>query len=180
MIAIISGSNRKDNLTLSFAKRAYEILKEATDVHVELVDFSKFDTFTIDNQLYNKENQPKVIQTLQDNTIIPSTKFWFFVPEYNGSYPGVVKLVLDSLSTRAYGESFASKKACITGVASGRAGNLRGMDHLADVLNHLGVHVHPNKVPISSIHGFLDSNKNVMDGEVTKALEAQVEQLVSF
>ena len=180
MITVISGSNRKNNLTLHFAKYAYTLLKEKTETKVAFVDFSNFDTFPINNELYDKENQPTTVKMLQDDFIVPATKFWFFIPEYNGSYPGIVKLILDSLSVRAYKESFDSKKACITGVASGRAGNLRGMDHLAEVLSHLGVYVHPNKTPISSIYNFLDSDKNVKSETIKEVFEKQIQQLLSF
>ncbi len=180
MITIISGSNRKDNLTIKFAKYAYELIRKTTDTKVSLIDFSRLDTLEVDNQFYAKDDQPEVIKLLQDDSIIPATKFWFFVPEYNGSYPGIVKLVLDCLSVRASKESFEGKKACLTGIALGRAGNLRGMDHLADVLNHLGVHVHPNKAPISSIYNFFDSDKKIKPEEVEALLRKQVDELLIF
>ncbi|MEP3384093.1 MAG: NAD(P)H-dependent oxidoreductase, partial [Flavobacteriaceae bacterium] len=151
MITIISGSNRKDNKTFHFAKYAYEQLSREPNIEVKLLDLSELAGDIVSETMYKDSDQPQIIQQIQDTYFIPSTKFWFFVPEYNGSYPGIVKLLLDAMSIREYKPSFANKKACITGIASGRAGNLRGMDHLAEVLNHLGIHVHPNKNPISSI-----------------------------
>ncbi len=180
MITIISGSNRKNNKTLYFAKYAFEKLSQEVDDEVRLLDLSELEGNIVNELMYKDSDQPKLIQQIQDTYFIPSTKFWFFVPEYNGSYPGIVKLLLDSMSVREYKPSFDQKKACITGIASGRAGNLRGMDHLADVLNHLGMHVHPNKNPISSIFKLFDSEKNSINEAAEETLQKQIEQILTY
>lgn len=180
MITVISGSNRKNNKTLYFAKQAYQKLKEATEEEVVFLDLSKLDGGMITENMYKDVAQPHSIKEIQDRYFIPASKFWFFVPEYNGSYPGIVKLLLDAISVREIKKSFAEKKACITGIASGRAGNLRGMDHLADVLNHLGIHVHPDKSPISSIFKLLDAKDNSVQPEGIEILEKQLIQLLKF
>ncbi|MFD2586435.1 NADPH-dependent FMN reductase [Croceitalea marina] len=180
MITIISGSNRSNNKTLHFAKFAFELLQKTTDEKVLFLDLSTLDGSVVSQTMYKDSNQPEIIQHIQNTYFIPATKFWFFIPEYNGSYPGIVKLILDSMSVREYKNSFNDKKACITGIASGRAGNLRGMDHLADVLNHLGINVHSNKNPISSIYKLLDAESNKVNDETAKTLQIQISQLLKF
>ena len=56
------------------------------------------------------------------------------------------------------------KKAALSGVASGRAGNLRGIDHLTGILHHVGTTVMPQSLPLSSIASLCDDN-----GEINKA-----------
>ncbi|GMN09884.1 hypothetical protein MTsPCn9_19270 [Croceitalea sp. MTPC9] len=180
MITVISGSNRSNNKTVHFAKFVFEELKKNTDEEIRFLDLSSLDGSLVSETMYKDSEQPEIIQNIQNTYFIPANKFWFFVPEYNGSYPGIVKLVLDSISVRAYNESFANKKACITGIASGRAGNLRGMDHLADVLNHLGMYVHPNKNPISSIYKLLDKESNNVNIDTSEILKKQASQLLAF
>ena len=180
MITIISGSNRKNNKTIHFAKHVFEELKTVTQEEVKFLDISEFAGDVVNETMYKDSDQPMVVQYIQDEYFIPATKFWFFVPEYNGSYPGIVKLLLDSMSVREYQKSFAEKKACITGIASGRAGNLRGMDHLAEVLNHLGIHVHPNKNPISSIYKMLNSEDNTVNAEAKETLGKQIQQFLGY
>ncbi|MEK6153312.1 NAD(P)H-dependent oxidoreductase [Flavobacteriaceae bacterium 3-367] len=178
MITIVSGSNRKDNKTVHFARYVHrQLLKEAgTTVH--FLDLSGLEGNLITETMY--KDQPQTIQHIQDHYFIPSTKFWFFIPEYNGSYPGILKLILDAISVREYDKSFVDKRACITGIASGRAGNLRGMDHLAEVLNHLGMHVHPNKNPISSIYKLLDAENSLVDKDAEASLQKQMRQFLNF
>jgi len=180
MITVISGSNRKQNKTLHFAKYAYETLKAQTDLEVQFLDLSDIQGDMVSETMYKDSEQPQIIQHIQDTFFIPANRFWFFIPEYNGSYPGILKVMLDSMSVREYQNSFGQKKACITGIASGRAGNLRGMDHLSDVLNHLGMFVHPNKNPISSIFRVINKEDNSLTPDATESLQKQIDELLSF
>jgi len=95
---------------------------------------------------------------IQDNYIKPASKFIFIAPEYNGSIPGFLKLFIDACEVKP---CYHGKKACLVGVASGRAGNLRGMDHLTNILNHLKMTVYHNKLPISSIGNLVDEKGNL-------------------
>lgn len=179
MFSVISGSNRKLNRTLPFAQFGFDLLQQkATDT--QLVDLSKLSGSLIYDTMYSPEDQPEFIAQLQKNQFMPTDKFWFFVPEYNGSFPGVVKVLLDAMSTVDIKATFKNKKAMITGIASGRAGNLRGMDHLADVLNHLGVHVHPNKKPVSSIYQFLNEKNELVHDKIKEELRLQAEEFMNY
>ncbi len=71
------------------------------------------------------------------------------------------------------------KKALLTGVATGRAGNLRGMDHLSDVLHYLKMNVHYNKLPISVVDKVLDVNGRLNE-ETIKAINSQVSDFIDF
>ncbi len=178
MITIISGSNRVDNRTIPFAKYVYDqLVQEGHDA--QLLNLESLEGEIISSSMYSKTDQPNAIKEIQDQFFIPANKFWFFIPEYNGSYPGVLKVLIDIMSTRDLEETFKDKKASLTGIALGRAGNLRGMDHLAEVLNHVGIHVHPNKKPISSIYQMVDDSNVLIDDKIKNELSKQMIELLS-
>jgi NAD(P)H-dependent FMN reductase len=102
------------------------------------------------------------------------------VPEYNGSFPGSVKLFIDACTVREYSRNFKDKKAALVGIASGRAGNLRGMDHLTGVLNYLGMTVMPDKLPISSIFKLKNGNGEVTDEDTLKIMEAHAKAFTAY
>ena len=179
MYSIISGSNRKGNRTLPFAQYIYDGLSKRKTA-TRLLDLTHLSGELVYDTMYHPDTQPEYFQQLQQEQFIPTEKFWFFVPEYNGSYPGVIKILLDSMSTVDRESTFQNKKVMLTGIASGRAGNLRGMDHLADVLNHLGMHVHPNKKPISSIYRCLDKENVLVDDKIKGELDAQMEDFINY
>lgn len=180
MITIVSGSNRPNNFTSIFARYAFEYLKTETGGKCQYLDLLEVDPISLSSIRESQEKLSLELQALKEQYFLSVDKFWFFVPEYNGSIPGVFKLFLDVLSLHDLKPTFSGKKACITGTATGRAGNLRGMDHLADILNHLNVTVMPNKLPVSSIHKLIDDQRVLKDEETVRILKKQALSFMDF
>lgn len=104
---------------------------------------------------------------LQQTFFVPASKFIFIAPEYNGSYPGVLKLLIDSLDPSI---AIRRKKAAVLGLSSGRGGNMRGLDHLTGVLHYLQVQVMPFLASIPKIEDSFDEMG--LPGDKLKALIA--------
>jgi NAD(P)H-dependent FMN reductase len=114
---------------------------------------------------------------LENDILTPTNKFIFISPEYNGSIPGVLKLMFDISD---YKKAWWGKKALLTGVATGRGGNLRGLEHLTSILHYLKVNVHPNKLPISLVHNLMDEAGDIHDAWTVRAIDSQVEEFIQF
>jgi chromate reductase, NAD(P)H dehydrogenase (quinone) len=99
------------------------------------------------------------------------------VPEYNGTFPGVFKMLLDNSDIKT---AWWHKRAMLVGVAAGRAGNLRGLDHLTNILNYIKVLVLPSKVPISNIAAELTDAGHFASEATLKTAEAQVQDFLDF
>ncbi|MBW7840434.1 MAG: NAD(P)H-dependent oxidoreductase [Chitinophagaceae bacterium] len=130
--------------------------------------------FSMEN--FNPLKDEEAFKKAQDELLIPATKFVFVIPEYNGSYPGVLKAMIDRTDPRAV---WYYKKALLTGVSTGRAGNLRGMDHLADTLNFMRMTVHYNKLPISKVDHLLDADGH-LDEVTMSVIDRQVDEFIIF
>ncbi|MDQ2720934.1 MAG: NAD(P)H-dependent oxidoreductase [Bacteroidota bacterium] len=165
MYTIISGTNRVGSHTEKVAKEYQRILKEK---NIEAPVFSLVNVDVL-------HRSPEILK-IEKEILIPTKKFIFIIPEYNGSYPGVLKTLIDNSDIRS---SWQYKKALLTGVATGRAGNLRGMDHLADCLHYLKMNVHYNKLPISVIDKLLDENSH-LDKETLRLIEDQISEFIVF
>ncbi len=173
MITIISSSNRRGNKTQKFADYCLKWLKEqGEEVHVFSLDELPENLDL--NEVYNYESS--VFTDIAKKFIIPASKLYFVVPEYNGSIPGVLKLFMDGVKP----EYYAGKKAALLGVAAGRAGNLRGMDHLTDVLHYLQVEVMALKLPVSQIYNILDAEGNVIDEPTKMAINSQLTKFINY
>ena len=72
------------------------------------------------------------------------------------------------------------KSVCLTGVSSGRAGNIRGMEHLGSILHYLKMHVYHNKLPISQIDKIYAGQNNLVHEETVKNIEKQLEGFLKF
>jgi len=130
--------------------------------------------FTLEGiDLLNKKSE---FLQMEKEVLIPTKKFIFIIPEYNGSYPGILKMMIDYSDIR---KTWHYKKALLTGVSTGRAGNLRGMDHLADTLHYLKMTVHFNKLPISIIDKLIDQNGN-LNAETLRVIQLQLDEFLLF
>jgi NAD(P)H-dependent FMN reductase len=166
MYTIISGTNRPNSHTEKVANEYQKILKEK-NISTHL--------FTLKNIDVLKKNP--ALSAIETEFLIPTQKFIFIIPEYNGSFPGVLKAMIDTTDVK---KAWWWKKALLTGVSTGRAGNLRGMDHLSDSLQHMNVFVHPNKLPISSIDKVMDE-KGIIHSEITlQAIHKQIDEFIKF
>jgi NAD(P)H-dependent FMN reductase len=164
MITIISGTNRKHSNTYKIS-REYRHILEGKGIDAGI--------FSLEN--INLLQYDAAFEKIENEILIPSTHFIIISPEYNGSFPGVLKLLFDN--SRSH-EMWFHKKALLTGVATGRAGNLRGMDHLADVLNYINITVHPNKLPISAINSVVDGDGKIIDKNTLKAINRQLDEFI--
>jgi len=173
MITVISSTNRAGSNTLKVAELYMQLL-EKQGVKAKLFSFEQLPKDIAFSEVFSKRTEN--FQQLLDEFIVPAQKLIFVAPEYNGSFPGILKVFLDAV----HPDTNRGKKAGLIGVSSGRAGNLRGMDHLADILHYLGIHVHPNKLPISSFLTLLDVEGNIKDEGTKKALEKHSMDLVKY
>ncbi len=164
MVTIISGTNRKYSNTFKIA-REYQLMLQEKGIEAGLLSLEELDLLQ-----YNT-----AFEAIENEVLIPASHFIIISPEYNGSFPGVLKLLFDT--SRSH-EIWFNKKALLTGVSTGRAGNLRGMDHLSDVLNHIKVTVHPNKLPISAINKVMDTDGRIIDKNTLKAIHQQLDEFI--
>jgi len=173
MITVITGTNRPKNYTQVFAKHYVDMLTEKQqDAKFLGLENLPLD-FAFNNAVFGVENL--LLEKIVDEFIVPAQKLIILIPEYNGSYPGVLKTFLDSF----FPKQIYGKKAALVGISSGRAGNLRGMDHLTGVLNYLKISVLPNKLPISRIDELITST-TITDDSTLKAINQQLEEFIEF
>lgn len=163
---IISGTNRPGSNTIKVARQYLGILQKKVP-HVNFVTLEGLEVAT----------RSAGIKELEKQILIPTQKFIFITPEYNGSFPGVLKSLLDNTNIE---KAWWGKKALLTGVSTGRAGNLRGMEHLTGVLHYLKMHVYHNKLPISVVSTLLNSDSHIKDDYTLKVINDQLDEFIRF
>ncbi len=176
MLTIISGTNRTGSNTRKVTQNALDIAK-ALGVETDLIDLADLSSDFIHNQQYNGDNLPDWLKALQEKSLIPAHHFLIVSPEYNGSIPGYLKLFIDAISVYRLKECFAGKRAALVGVATGRAGNLRGLDHLSSIMHHIGCNVIPGSLPISKVTSLINK-EGKLDQGTSDAIKVLIEKLV--
>ena len=166
MITIISGTNRPASNTEKVA-RQYARMLEAKGIQYHFISLVG---------LYVQE-RTDAIKKLEQEMLIGTDKFIFVSPEYNGSIPGVLKSFIDNSDIK---KVWPGKKALLTGVSTGRAGNLRGMEHLTGILHYLKVHVYHDKLPISVVDKLMNGAGEITDAATLAAIDKQLEEFLAF
>ena len=165
MYLIISGTNRAESFTLRIAE-LYQSLLKKKNIDAQVLSLVGLELL---------ERNPSVVK-LELELLLPAEKYIFISPEYNGSIPGVLKCLIDVSDTR---KVWKGKKALLTGVSKGRAGNLRGMDHLTAILHFVGTVVHPNKLPISIVDT-LFNKEEMAHADTLRSIHQQLEEFIEF
>jgi chromate reductase len=166
MYAIISGTNRPAGNTIRVAEQ-YRQLMQKKGIETAFLSLVGLDVL---------ERNP-VFEQIEQDILIPAQKFIFISPEYNGSIPGVLKAMFDISNIK---KCWWGKKALLTGVSTGRAGNLRGMEHLTGILHFMKVIVHPDKLPISQVDKLLDDSGTITDQSLLQAIDTQLNEFIEF
>lgn len=174
MITIISGTNREGSYSRVVAEIYGEILEQKGHSFriIDLKDLPQDFIFSASFENIGENSGFNQIQSLIDQ----SDKFVFIVPEYNGSFPGVLKAFIDGLR---YPDSFNGKAAALVGLASGHMGGALALSHLTDVLHYMGMMVLPVKPRLPRISKIL-VNRKFADEVYTGLLESQAEMLIGF
>ena len=174
MISIIVGTNRSNSKSKEVAQ-FYQNLLNNLNQENQIIDLTKLPNDFAFSALYENSGKNESFNVLK-KMIETSDKYVFIVPEYNGSFPGVLKTFIDGLS---YPNGLAHKKAALVGIADGVQGGALALSHLTDIFNYLGLNVLAQKVKIPFM------KKNFVDGQITDPLilsliEGQANLIVNF
>lgn len=173
MVTIISGTNRPGSNTLKVAKYYQKTLSEK-GLEANIFSLEQLPDTLISSDLYGKRSQEfESIQELMTKT----SKFLFIIPEYNGSFPGVLKTFIDACQ---FPDSFYDKKAALVGISSGKYGNIRGIDHFGGVCSYLHLNVLPLRIHISTIKMELNELEGLFKEDTIKFTNQQMDRFIAF
>lgn len=176
-ILAIVGSLRKESFNRQLAFAVQEIVGERADF--ELLDYSDIPYMNQDIEY----PAPEAVKRVRDR-VKAAHGIWFFTPEYNHFFSGVMKNLLDWLS-RPVSETeprvIRGKPAAISGISPGMSGTLVAQDHLVTLVSFLGMDVMnapritiPNAMDLVDEEGQLDLKDHV------DRMEKQAEAFMKF
>lgn len=173
MNLIISGTNRLGSNSLKVANYYKdELIRKGQEW--EILSLEDLPQDILFSDLYGKRSD--AFASIQAK-VSKAQKFIFVIPEYNGSYPGALKIFIDAC---AYPTSFYHKKAALVGVATGKYGNIRGVDHFTGVCNYLRMQVLSLKIHVPHIKDELDSEGLFVEPITRAFIDEQIEEIIRF
>ncbi|MEM9895660.1 MAG: NAD(P)H-dependent oxidoreductase [Bacteroidota bacterium] len=174
MITIVIGTNRKNSISSQVANQYTQLFKDI-NTETEVIDLSELPADFTQSALYENSGKNEAFNVFRDK-MLEATKFLFVVPEYNGSFPGVLKAFIDGL---AFPQTFKNKIAAITGVSSGIQGGVLAMSHLTDTFNYLQMNILHLKPKLSGISKKMENGK-VVDDTYLDLMKQQSRLLADF
>jgi NAD(P)H-dependent FMN reductase len=183
-LLVFAGSTRKNSLNRKLAHFTAELARAAGAevTHLELGDY--------DIPMYNADSEaqqgtPADVMKLKQ--VMYEHPAWIIcTPEYNASYPALLKNTLDWISSPVAGDplwndDFRATRNKVVGMLSaspGGLGGLRSQSHLAPLLFNLHCWVAPKAFALGRAGDAFDDNGELANEGARKAVQAVVDQVL--
>lgn len=176
-ILAIVGSLRKESFNRQLALAAKDAVGDLADF--EILDYA-------DVPLLNQDIEypaPEAVKRVRD-MVKSADAIWFFTPEYNHFFPGVLKNLIDWLSRPISDKEpqvLAGKPAAISGITPGMSGTGIAQDHLVTLISFLNMDVmNTPRLTIPNALQQVDSQGKLALAASKPFLEKQANAFINF
>jgi NAD(P)H-dependent FMN reductase len=173
MITLISGTNRPDSNTRKVTAVIEGIYRDL-GVPTRLLDLHDLPVELFAPTAY--AGKPAAFAPFAQ-AVLDASGLVVVTPEYNGSFPGALKLFIDHLK---FPESFEARPVAFVGLSAGVWGALRSVEQLQQIFGYRNAHIFPKRVFLSGIGQALDANGQFVDLELAKRLRDQAVEYAAF
>lgn len=172
MICILSGTNRVRSKTRQVAglvQKLYEDFNEKT----HLVDLKKLPLESLFSKPYGKNiPQPIRSEVLRLNR---SSGLVIVCPEYNGSFPGILKFFMDHWD---WPVSFRNRKCALVGLGASSGGR-QALRHLQDILHRGQALIYHQKVFLPQVQELVKGGR-IQSPSAVRLLKKQTRGFLEF
>jgi len=172
-LKIISSTDRPNSTTLAVSNYVKTLFEEKGET-AEIISLEDFPTGDVQGGKYGK-SIPSV-EAFRKPVLEADALLWV-IPEYNGSFPGILKLFIDYLP---FPEAFVKMPMSFIGVAAGAFGGLRAVEQFQMILNYRNAQQYPERVFIQRSGKVFDPDNGITVPMQQELLEAQVEGFIQF
>lgn len=172
-LRIISGTDRPGSNALRISKYIQDEY-EKKGIDAGIIDLQEFPIEQVGGGRYGEE-LPEVDSFVKQ--AVEADGLVIVCPEYNGGYPGILKLFIDYLP---FPESLNKKPVALVGEATGDFGALRAVEQLQQVVGYRNAHVYPERVFIPRVHENFDREEGIKDEFQQELLQSQIAAFPQF
>ena len=182
-ITIVSGTDRPGSNTRQVTDYIYRRLSElsgssqsATSPQLDLtiLDLVDYPTADVAGGVYGKT--PSSVDAFHQ-PFLDADGIIFVLPEYNGSFPGILKLFIDYLP---HPEALKGVPVGYVANASGYFGGLRAVEQLQMVCGYRYALSFEERVFIPAVHKEFDPEKGISDPFRQSLMESFIERFPQF
>lgn len=170
-LVAVSGSVRRDGNTRRFLDLLIGLLEAHPGVTVDCIDPGEFAL------AFPGQEEAGALEKLLVQRVGRADGILLSTPEYHGSYSSVLKVLIDNMG---YPSAMAGKPVALLGIATGRLGAVKALEHLRSVCSHIGAIVLPYPVSVAEAHNKLSDDGRCTDGDLQSLMENCAAQLVAY
>jgi chromate reductase len=173
-ILLISGTNRPGSQALRIT-RVIEDHYKTQSIPGEVFSLEEMPREIFDPSSY--ATKPASFAPVQQR-VLNAAGLHIVSPEYNGSFPGVLKYFIDMLK---FPESFERKPVAFVGEAAGIWGGFRAIEQLQMIFGYRNAHIYPERVFIPGVLKRFDpATGKLNDPDIDTRLAAQAKGFAEF
>lgn len=172
-LKIISSTDRPNSNALVISNYVQKLYK-SKGVEANVVSLEDFPLEEVVGGNYGK-HLPEIEKFRRP--IVEADALVFVIPEYNGSYPGILKMFIDYLP---FPKAFEKIPMAFIGESDGAFGALRAVEHFQMVANYRNALQFPERVFISRVNTEFEKGKGLNDAFKQSLLESQVVNFIKF
>jgi NAD(P)H-dependent FMN reductase len=165
-IPVIEGTARKDRKSIHVANLITDIGKEIDGIETQLIDPPEFDLPYDGNDENAKDPKYTEITARAD-------AFFLVIPEYNHSFPGTLKRILDSEL-----KNYVHKPVAFAGVSAGPWGGIRAIQSMVPVVREMGMVATFTDVQFPSVQKLFDENGKLLDEKYIERVKKSFTELI--
>ncbi|MFM7496737.1 MAG: NADPH-dependent FMN reductase [Bacteroidota bacterium] len=175
-VGLVCATSRRDSTSMKVLRCYEQILQQRHGVLTEVFDLAQLPADFLTAVLYQSSRSSHPQWQVWQQKLDYLEHFVFVIPEYNGSYPGILKAFVDAM---AYPRSLQGKKTSMVGLSDGTQGAALAMAHFADVLNYAGALTLPLRPRLIQINRYMEG-ENLVHEPYQRLLEQHADAFIAL
>ena len=181
-LVAFAGSSRANSFNQKLVRAAADVAR-ARGAEVEVIDLRALELPIFDQDLEAADGPPEGARRFKE-ALKAADGFLISSPEYNSSYPALLKNAIDWASRPAEGEpmlaAFAGKACGLLAASPGALGGLWMLPILRLLLSNIGVHVVPTQFGLGKAHEAFDDEGRLVDERARATVERVVDETLEI
>lgn len=172
IIQIISGTNRPNSNTRKVVENIHSLYQQMS-IEVGIIDLQDFPLLELNGTQYFGEKPVGILQLTEK--VLHASGLVIVTPEYNGGFPGVLKLFIDHMK---FPESFEFRPVCFVGLGAGMWGGLRAVEQLQQIFAYRNAFGFPLRVFMKHVNTLFTDR--TLEEKTRSRLQKQAEDFLRF
>lgn len=168
---VFAASLRTGSLNVKLSRLAADVI-EAHGGTVDYAFMSEFDVPSYDQDVHESDGFPQGAQQFYER-LNKTDAFVVASPEYNASFPGALKNLIDWVS-RYKPQPFNARQGMLLSASPSMSGGNRGLWSLRVPLEHLGARIYPDMFSLAQAHQGFSAQGSIANPQLSERFERSI------